>query len=82
MKLCLPLIALISGFYNGILAAGLIWGLVSNEENPRLKTFFLAAIAIAGSIGATTVSTAIYFVQMLPGLLGMFMVAYGWFFLK
>lgn len=56
------------GLYNGLLAAGLIWGLI--HGNPafavQIKTFFLLCVIVAGVYGAATVSTRILMVQALP----------------
>ena len=38
------------GLYNGFLAAGLVWGLVSGSV--EVKTFFLVCVVIAGIYGA------------------------------
>ena len=56
------------GLYNGFLAAGLVWGLVSGRDDVRL--FFLGCVVIAGAYGAATVSRRILVVQALPALLG------------
>lgn len=55
------------GLYNGFLAAGLVYGLVTGSREFCL--FFLACVAIAGVYGAATVSRKILFVQALPALL-------------
>ena len=56
------------GLYNGLLAAGLVWGLF--HGNPgfafQIKTFFLLCVIVAGAYGAATVSTRILLVQALP----------------
>ncbi len=57
------------GLYNGFLAAGLVWGLLSGDELRRpVGTFFLVCVAVAGVFGAKTVSRRILFVQTLPAL--------------
>ena len=56
------------GLYNGFLAAGLAWGLVSGRDDVRL--FFLGCVVLAGVYGAATVSRRILAVQALPALLG------------
>ena len=45
------------GLYNGLLAAGLIFGLLYPDPTAALhiKTFFLAAIAVAGAYGGYSV---------------------------
>lgn len=64
------------GLYNGFLAAGLLWGLVS--PSPELAfpvtVFFLACVVLAGVFGAKTVSSRIFFVQAVPALLALLAV--------
>lgn len=57
------------GLYNGFLAAGLIWGLVTGDL--AIKTFFLVCVVIAGIYGGFTAKRSILYVQALPGLLGL-----------
>ena len=59
------------GLYNGFLAAGLIWSLVSpNREFAwQIAMFFLACIALAGIFGAATASRKILFIQTVPAVL-------------
>jgi putative membrane protein len=56
------------GLYNGFLAAGLIWGLFADDS---VKIFFLSCVIIAGIFGAFTVSKRIFYIQALPGLIGL-----------
>ncbi len=56
------------GLYNGILAAGLLWGLVAGRP---VQVFFLAAVLGAGLYGAATSSRKILFVQALPAALAL-----------
>ena len=60
------------GLYNGFLAAGLLWALVSyGVINGRaILTFFLACIVVAGIYGAATVSRRIVYVQAVPAAIG------------
>jgi putative membrane protein len=60
------------GLYNGFLAAGLVWGLVSDRTD--VKLFFLACVIVAGAYGAATVSSRILLVQALPALVGFVLV--------
>lgn len=60
------------GLYNGFLAAGLVWGLVSDQTDAKL--FFLACVIVAGAYGAATVSRRILLVQALPALVGFVLV--------
>ena len=57
------------GVYNGFLAVGLIWGILSGEF--AVKLFFLSCVLIAGIFGGLTAKRSILYVQALPGLLGL-----------
>jgi putative membrane protein len=61
------------GLYNGFLAAGLLWGLCHPVPAVALQiiVFFLACVAIAGIVGAITVSRRIFFIQAVPALVGL-----------
>ena len=61
------------GLYNGFLAAGLLWGLVSTGGFDAL-IFFLSCIIIAGLYGAIIASTMILFVQALPAAVAMILL--------
>jgi putative membrane protein len=54
------------GLYNGFLAAGLLWGLVSGRRD--LKAFFLGCVVVAGVYGGLTAKMSILYIQALPGL--------------
>lgn len=60
------------GLYNGFLAAGLVWALVSPADQvlPR-ATFFLACVAVAGLYGAATVMRRILYIQTAPATLAL-----------
>lgn len=60
------------GLYNGFLAAGLIWGLVSGEFS--VKLFFLVCVLIAGIFGGFTAKRSILLIQALPALLGLILL--------
>jgi putative membrane protein len=57
------------GLYNGFLAAGLIWGLISGEFT--VKFFFLSCVLIAGIFGGFTAKRSILYIQALPALIGL-----------
>lgn len=57
------------GLYNGFLAAGLIWGLVTS--NTPVQIFFLICVVIAGVYGGFTAKRSILYMQALPGLLAL-----------
>jgi putative membrane protein len=52
------------GLYNGFLAAGLVWGLVSG--NTDVKLFFLSCVFVAGVYGGFTAIRKILYIQALP----------------
>ena len=52
------------GLYNGFLAAGLIWALMTKRMDVRI--FFLACVTAAGIFGGLTAKTSILFSQALP----------------
>jgi putative membrane protein len=58
------------GLYNGFLAAGLLWGLVSTGGFDAL-IFFLSCVIIAGIYGALTAKLSILFLQALPAAIAM-----------
>lgn len=66
------------GLYNGFLAAGLFLSLTSSstECSFGIKVFFLACVLIAGVYGGYSVSKAIFFVQALPSLIAIVLLAY------
>ena len=57
------------GLYNGFLAAGLVWGLVSQKRD--VVVFFLLCVIAAGIFGAATAKATILFTQGLPAALGL-----------
>lgn len=60
------------GLYNGFLAAGLVWGLVTGMAS--IKIFFLICVVIAGLFGGLTAKRSILYMQALPGLLALLAV--------
>ena len=57
------------GLYNGFLAAGLIWSLLSQKTDVAI--FFLTCVFIAGFYGAYSAKKPrILFIQSIPALLG------------
>ena len=59
------------GLYNGFLAAGLVWGLISRPRGAGICKFFLACIIVAGGFGAATAKPSIFFVQALPAIVAL-----------
>ena len=60
------------GLYNGFLAAGLIWGLITGDAS--IKIFFLLCVLIAGIYGGFTARRTILYIQALPALLALIAV--------
>lgn len=61
------------GLYNGFLAAGLLWGLISTGGFDAL-VFFLSCVIIAGIYGAITAKVSILWLQALPAAIAMFLL--------
>lgn len=66
------------GLYNGFLSAGLIWSLLISDSEWRLNValFFLLCVAVAGIYGAMTAGKRIFYVQAMPALIAVGVVAY------
>ena len=60
------------GLYNGILAVGLLWGLMAGKHS--VKVFFLLAIIVAGVVGGLTAKMSIIYIQALPALIALLLV--------
>ncbi len=65
-------LAMNQGLYNGFLAAGLFWGLISNRTD--VKLFFLGCVVVAGIFGGITAKTSILFTQGIPALIALILV--------
>jgi putative membrane protein len=63
-----------AGLYNGFLAAGLIWGLISGKTGDAIKVFFLACVIIAGIFGAATLTRTPLLIQTAPGAIALFLL--------
>jgi putative membrane protein len=61
------------GLYNGFLAAGLVWALLSGGgwEGYKIAMFFLGCILVAGVYGGVTANRRILFIQAIPALVTM-----------
>jgi putative membrane protein len=57
-------LAMNQGLYNGFLAAGLVWSLVSGLDAAAI--FFLVCVIVAGIFGALTAKASIVWVQAMP----------------
>jgi putative membrane protein len=67
------------GLYNGFLAAGLVWGLLTSDSDQArsIEIFFLSCVTIAGLYGAYSVSRKILYVQALPAVVGLILILLG-----
>ena len=54
------------GLYNGFLAAGLLYAVITGSR--EFAVFFLLCVVVAGAYGAYSVSRRIFFVQALPAI--------------
>ena len=63
------------GLYNGFLATGLAYGLVTNKQD--FKVFHLSCVVIAGLFGAYTVKRSILYLQALPALIALVLLHYN-----
>jgi putative membrane protein len=65
------MMALNQGLYNGFLAAGLIWSFLVSDIalSSNIRLFFLGCIAIAGIVGAITVTKRILWIQTIPAMI-------------
>ena len=64
------------GLYNGFLAAGLLWGLVTAQWN--VVVFFLLCVVVAALYGAWSVSRRIFYVQGVPAIAALAALAAIW----
>ena len=63
------------GLYNGFLAAGLIWAILSDSSFVPRSLFFLSCVVIAGVVGAiTTKKKMLFFVQSIPAIVGIIVI--------
>jgi putative membrane protein len=67
-------LAMNQGLYNGFLAAGLLWGIVSGVAGRPIEIFFLSCVIVAGIFGAATASRKILIVQAIPGAIALALV--------
>ena len=63
------------GLYNGFLAAGLVYGVATGSR--EFCMFFLSCVVVAGVYGAWSVNRRIFFVQALPALVALGVVAFA-----
>jgi len=65
------ILAMNQGFYNGILAVGILWGLWLGPSGESMLIFLLASVLAAGLFGGFTASRGILWVQALPAALAL-----------
>lgn len=65
-----------AGLYNGFIAAGLIWGLLTSTNAATIQLFFLSCIFVAGVFGAVTLKWTTLVLQTLPSLVALVAVWY------
>jgi putative membrane protein len=57
------------GLYNGFLAAGLVYGVVTAAR--PIEVLFLIFVIVAGAFGALTVNRRIFWIQAAPAILAL-----------
>lgn len=62
------------GLYNGFLAAGLVWSLITDQFAFNLQLFFLSCVIIAGVYAGFTVKRTIFWIQALPAIIALLLV--------
>ena len=64
------------GLYNGFLAAGLIWSLITEEIH--VSIFFLSCVIIAGIYGAySTKKIRLFYVQSIPAIFALLLIIFN-----
>jgi putative membrane protein len=63
------------GLYNGFLAAGLFWGLVTGSF--AIKMFFLLCVLVAGIYGGLSANRRILLIQAVPAAVGILLLLLG-----
>lgn len=73
------LLAKNQGLYNGFLGAGLIWSLLHPNElfAKQIQYYFLSCVILAGIYGAYTVNKRIFYVQAMPAIIALLLIALG-----
>ncbi len=64
------------GLYNGFLAAGLIWSIIS--KNTEIAIFFLSCVTIAGIYGSySTKKIRLFYIQAIPAIIAILLVIFS-----
>jgi putative membrane protein len=69
-------LAINQGLYNSFIAAGLVWSLVTSNDQVRehFQIFFLICVILAGLVGGLTVNYRITLIQALPALFALALI--------
>lgn len=63
------------GLYNGFLAAGLLWGIIEQNNSFQIALFFLFCVTIAGIFGAlTTKKIKLFYIQSVPAIIAISLI--------
>jgi putative membrane protein len=57
-----------AGLYNGFIASGLVWSLLSDRNHTSISIFFLSCVIIAGLFGSVTLKPTTLLIQVIPGI--------------
>lgn len=61
------------GLYNGFLAAGLIWSIIS--KSTEVTVFFLCCVIVAGVYGAySTKKIKLFYIQAIPAIFALILI--------
>ncbi len=63
-----------AGLYNGFIAAGLMWSILTKASSLQIRIFFLVCVAIAGMFGAFTLRPTTFLLQTVPALVALVLV--------
>jgi putative membrane protein len=63
-------LAMNQGLYNGFLAAGLFYGVLTSSM--EFNVFFLSCVVLAGLFGGFSLNKSIFIVQGMPALVALF----------
>lgn len=67
--------------YNGFLAAGLIWSIITANNSNQLAIFFLSCVILAGIFGAyTTRKIKLFYMQAVPAIICLLLILLNKYF--
>lgn len=65
-----------AGLYNGFVATGLVWGLLSRGNHTSINAFFLICVIVAGVFGSVTLRSGVPLVlQTVPAVVALLLVS-------